>query len=209
MLINWGRQSKSCSRDNMNQNNGRPTECTPDVIYRIAELFRRGLFELTIAGLVGISVSSLKNWRKWGEDGREPYLTYLTTVQKAEAEWEAESVSDIEKASQDKFDELDKLLRKGEWQARAWLLERRYQTRYGRYNTRVKVDQPIDDSLTDAERLTKLANNVIDQAMTGEMPVEAANLLINAIDNRRKLIETCDHEQRIKATEQALKERTI
>lgn len=186
---------------------GRPNECTPELTKQIADFYRRGLFEVTIAGLIGKSVTTLKTWRERGEKGEEPYLSYLLTTKRAEAEWEQESVASIEQAAQDKFDEVDKLLRKGEWQARAWLLERRYQTRYGRYNTRVKVDQPTDQSLTDSERLTKLANNVIDQAVTGEMPVEAANLMISAIDNRRKLIETCDHEQRIKATEEALKQR--
>jgi hypothetical protein len=184
---------------------GRPTDCTPEITQKIAEAYRRGLFETTIAGLFGKSVTTLKSWRERGEKGEEPFLTYLLTTKKAEAEWESESVNEINQATQDKYDEVGKLLRKGEWQARAWLLERRYQSRYGRYNTKIKIDHIVNDSMSDMEKLKSLADSIISQTAEGELSIESANLMLSAIENRRKLIETMEHEQRLKEIGEQLK----
>lgn len=100
---------------------GRPSELTPELAETIVEILRGHAYRDTAARAVGIDRSTLWRWMKRGEEESEGlYFEFCNAVKRAEALAEA--------------DALKGLMYAGEWQALAWILERKFPDRYGKRN---------------------------------------------------------------------------
>ena len=88
----------------------------------------------------GINSSTFRSWRSKAEDGVEPYKSFWSEVTKAEAEGIIRRMARIEKAGLE-----------GNWQADAWVLERKYPEKFGRRD-RVQIsgdpNAPVEIDLT-------------------------------------------------------------
>jgi hypothetical protein len=93
---------------------GRPGKFNPLTIRRILRCARRGMPMTLTASAVGISATTLSNWRK-----TSPRLDAL--IQKAIAQGVSRRLLKIEQASEE-----------GDWHAGAWILERTQPQYFGR-----------------------------------------------------------------------------
>ena len=107
----------------------RPIELTPEVQRVIVSAIRRGHYRETAAKLAGVSYRSLRRWEERGEHGEAPFAEFCQALQKAEAKAEARLLKQIANA---------KPAVHGEggsgadlWQAKAWIMERRWPSRWG------------------------------------------------------------------------------
>ena len=97
---------------------------TPEIISRILEATRQGLYVETAAALAGVNKDTLYRWVR--EDARgeyeegDPRRGLSDAVLKAGAEADRRDLGVIQKAAAD-----------GVWQAAAWRLERRRPSLYG------------------------------------------------------------------------------
>lgn len=103
---------------------GRPTECTPEVTAKVCEAIREGMYLEHAGPLVGVTYTTICNWRTWGAEGREPYASFLDAVKEAEAVFVQDNLGAIRGAQGGKD--------AAPWTNRAWLLERRMPRLYGR-----------------------------------------------------------------------------
>lgn len=100
---------------------GRDTKCTDVRTQAIADAMKEGLpFERSCI-MYGISASTGYNWLKWGDEGKEPYASFLEAVKEAEVEGEMALVKIIKDAA--RFETKH-------WTAAAWMLERRFPQRW-------------------------------------------------------------------------------
>jgi hypothetical protein len=99
---------------------GRPTDCTPETIKKIADLISVGNYATVAARVAGIADSTYYDWLKRGRNGEYPFSEFSDAIKKAEADSETYRVSRIVQASAE------------HWQAAAWLLERKIPERWGR-----------------------------------------------------------------------------
>jgi transposase len=103
---------------------GRPTKATPERLEKLIEGVRSGLTFEIASKRAGISYTTFKEWRK------DPRLSaFAAEIKNAEADAEHELLQTIKAASHEK----------NQWQAAAWILERRYPERYGRID-RLKAE---------------------------------------------------------------------
>ncbi len=174
---------------------GRPTECTPELIKQFCEFRREGLPLCDCAALCNISTTSYKSWVNRGHTGEQPFATFLASLKRSEAEFKQERINLIKRSHDDD---------PKSWVASMTLLERLFQSEFSRNQTRINIELPQTDG-ADVDRLNVLANTIVDQMSHGEMVLEAGSIMLKAIEDRRKLIETMDHEQRLKETEERLK----
>jgi hypothetical protein len=124
----------------------RPTKLTPAIRDGIVEAVELGATWEAAAQSTGIGVSTLREWRRRGEVGEEPFVALLADLQKAEGASIARSLRVIRQAADG-----------GQWQAAAWLLERRYPADYGRRSeNRVEVSTPSSNDAV-AGLLAKIA----------------------------------------------------
>ena len=124
---------------------GRHTILTDAVRAGLAEAVELGATWDAAADAVGIGVSTLRQWRRRGEDGEEPFAALVAELQRAEAAGITRALRVIRGAADD-----------GEWTAAAWILERRYPADYGRrMESRVEVSAPSAEQAI-AALLTKL-----------------------------------------------------
>ena len=99
---------------------GRDSLCSPGMIESFAESIGNGMtFERTCLKH-NVSEVTGYNWKKWGKEGREPYLSFLKAIKRAETDWEESLLQSIRKAA-----ETPSKTGTTQWQAAAWLLERR------------------------------------------------------------------------------------
>lgn len=101
---------------------GRPgiSSFTPETREKILGALRAGNYRVAACKFAGISVDTFGRWIKAGNAGEERFAEFAEQVKQAEAQAEASLVATIRKAAGD------------HWQAAAWLLERKYVTRWGR-----------------------------------------------------------------------------
>jgi hypothetical protein len=109
---------------------GRPTLCTPEATAEVARYVTRGLPVKTAARAAGVSVRSINDWLVRGKAGEEPYADFYEAIELAKAEFMAVHVSVIDEAGRTK----------GNWQASAWLLERRSRAFVKKEQTEAKVE---------------------------------------------------------------------
>ncbi len=103
----------------------RPTKLTDRVKKNIISAIRAGLSYERAALFAGISESTFYNWKERGErEGEGIYFEFLEDLKKAEIEGEVRNLAIISKAAEK------------QWQAAAWLLERRYPDLWGRVDVK-------------------------------------------------------------------------
>lgn len=110
---------------------GRPTECTPELTQKFAVALGKGMPRDLACDLLRIHRATFYDWMAKGADGVHPYADFADAIKEAEGQL----VSDC----------LDAIVEAGsgdnaQWQARAWLLERRHTAMFGR--SRVEVSGP-------------------------------------------------------------------
>lgn len=129
----------------------------PERAQKIIEMVRKGHYHRTAAAAVRINERSLFDWVQKGEAGKEPYAAFTTDLLEAEAEGEDKLLAEIRsaKAAQVGVSGADV------WQARAWILERRWPKRW---NARVKatVQQEIDSFINRLRADPELYERVVD-----------------------------------------------
>jgi transposase len=147
----------------------RPSKFTPDVRQKIVNAVRGGNGRETSARVAGISEATLYGWLDRGRREKSgQFNEFYEAVQKAEAEAEVEAVLRIRQASiggqvvsrktttrtnraGETVTRVDETYSRPEWQAAAWLLERKYPGRWGR-RERLEVEHVLREQ---AERLAK------------------------------------------------------
>lgn len=77
---------------------GRPTALTAEVAAEILRIVRAGNFRATAMRACGLSKNVIRNWEKRGEEGEEPYASFVEELQIAEANSEVDLVALVRSA---------------------------------------------------------------------------------------------------------------
>lgn len=93
---------------------GRPTKRTPETVKRLCDAIRLGASYADACGYAGVSFETFNEWRK-------DFPEFSDAVKEAEGSGRVQLIAKIQKAAND-----------GNWQAAAWMLERRDPQNYGR-----------------------------------------------------------------------------
>jgi transposase len=105
---------------------GRPSKLTAAVQAAIVKALRQGNYIEAAAGIAGVTKQVVYDWMRAGAQGKAPkYVKFLDAVKKAQADAETRHVGRITKAAEK------------QWQASAWMLERKFPDRWGQ---RIKVE---------------------------------------------------------------------
>lgn len=132
---------------------GQPTKRTPEVEEAIISALKAGATHRMAADYAGIALSTLQRWLAEESDA---YKEFQDAVKRASASGDLASLETIQTAA-----------RSGQWQAAAWLLERRHPGEYGRQRVEVtgKDGGPMQASvvivpgpMASAEDWAKIAN---------------------------------------------------
>jgi hypothetical protein len=135
------------------------TKLTPELQEKILLHLRLGAYVETAAACSGIHKDTFYEWMRKGARGQMPYAAFAEAVHKALAEAESRNLATILKAS-GKY-----------WVAAAWLLERRYPEKYGRFD-RMKVEGKIehDGGASLIAKLAKLIDGGAEPRRRGRPP---------------------------------------
>lgn len=144
--------TRSGGRPKSDKPKGRPTKLNADKQSKILEAVREGLPYTTACALAGIHYSTFAEWKLKGEqDPESVYADFAMAVKEAEAEAEAANVKRIRSAADN-----------GQWQAAAWILERRHPDKWGRTDRQQVSGQVsivnVDYSKLTDEQLERIAN---------------------------------------------------
>lgn len=125
---------------------GRKTKLTRQTADRILAILRAGGYDETACAAAGISRQCFWDWLRRGAAGEAPYNVFADEVQRARAEGESRNVMLIASAAQNN------------WQAAAWLLERRHPERWARPSQRGEApaeNAPVvtDDPFAEVDEL--------------------------------------------------------
>lgn len=96
----------------------RQTSLTPETSAKILRAIREGNYKITACAEAGIHRDTLNGWEHRGAAGEEPYASFSDSLKKAEAIGERRLLARLRKAPQN-------------WQAFAWILERKFPARWG------------------------------------------------------------------------------
>lgn len=109
---------------------GRPEKLNPEIQQAICDALEKGSYIETAAAKAGISKTTLYDWLKKGarakdengeyEEGLLPYVEFSNAIEKAMAAGEQNHVDNIARHA------------KENWQASAWMLERKFPERWGK-----------------------------------------------------------------------------
>lgn len=111
---------------------GRPSKLTPQVLESISAVLRAGNYVETAAAFAGIDKVTLYDWMRQGARARAKghetgiYARFSHAIEKAMADAETVMTSAIFRAGRGHEDTP------GQWQALAWLLERKHPDKWGR-----------------------------------------------------------------------------
>lgn len=108
---------------------GRGTKLTPEVAGEICSGIAAGLSDGDACLRAGISGQSLLNWKKRGAEGEEPYAAFVADLHEAEIQFKLHHLKNISVRA------------KRNWQASAWLLERKFPQEFGQKQKVEFVDQ--------------------------------------------------------------------
>ena len=124
----------------------RPDKLTPEVAQRIVDAIRVGATVELAAAAAGVGIRTLYRWKKRGETSTSgKYWEFWERIKKAAAEEELGGVAEILLASRPKLIERETVTKpdgttvtteksdRGDWHARAWVMERRHRQRWGRH----------------------------------------------------------------------------
>lgn len=144
---------------------GRPgiSSFTPETREKILGALRAGNYRVAACKFAGISDETFRRWMNAGKAGQPEYVDFVEQVKQAEAQAEASLVATIRKAAGD------------HWQAAAWLLERKYVTRWGRRDL-------------SWERMQREARQAA-QAQVDAIPLEELERMVAAEKARRARLE--------------------
>ena len=92
-------------------------DLTPEQMERVSEALRQGSPRLRALKLAGISKGEYRKILRMASDGVEPYLSFISAVDQAEAEAQQSHVQSIASS--------------GDWRAHAFILERRFPEEWG------------------------------------------------------------------------------
>lgn len=106
----------------------RPTDCTPDVIETIATAVRQGCTFRLACQAVGITHTTFYAWKVRGEEGEEPYASFLDALTRAEG-YHAAKLASVLHEYADGTTDSDPRVRSD---AAKFMLERRHPRDYGR-----------------------------------------------------------------------------
>jgi len=113
---------------------GRKSKLTKELIEKAAVLIEMGNYQKHVAQALGVSEETWYRWLREGERAKNGLKRqFYESIKKAEGRAIARHVSLIHQAAQN-----------GNWQAAAWLLERRYPQEWGRKD---KFDFSSDGNL--------------------------------------------------------------
>ena len=133
---------------------GRPTKLTEEVQAAIVESIKRGCTFKAAALAAGIAEGTFFKWMKRGEQAKKGrFFEFRQAIKKAEAEAVSFAVSCI-------FQQV----KKGNWQAAAWWLERRYPEDWGK---KERVEMETNNSFPLPREITR------EDAEEGEIIIEA------------------------------------
>ena len=119
---------------------GRPTKFTPELAKKICRWVAAGVSVEAAAEAEGVARATVYNWRERGQEGKEPYASFVTDLAKAHAQVEARlSVTIVNRAKDD-------------WRAGAWHLERRVPERFAEQAKLEKKLEEIVGKVLDAAR---------------------------------------------------------
>lgn len=124
---------------------GQPTKLTESTHALIVELVGRGHFRETAAAHAGIDPRTLRNWLKWGAEGKEPYQQFAHDLMVAEAEAEVADLDAIDRAGKGSIGDREAGFPpiEGDWKAIAWRRERMNPSRWA-FRVKVEVQQELD-----------------------------------------------------------------
>lgn len=123
---------------------GRPTKCTPEVVELVCEALALGVSWAAAAAHAGLDEATLTLWKQRGNEGEEPFFTFLTEATRARDAAEVRMARIVIQAAED-----------GDAKAAQWWLERRRSDSWSSKQS-VTVDAP-DPSRGIAALLGKLA----------------------------------------------------
>jgi hypothetical protein len=135
----------------------RPIKLTPEIQKALCDCLRSGCYAVTACARAGISESTYYLWLQKGEAGQRPYLEFLESVKKADADAEALLAATVMRVALDSENPC--------WQAAMTMLERRHPERWGRRLVEAKVaidgevtiEHDFSNKLTTPERLASVA----------------------------------------------------
>lgn len=120
---------------------GRPTKLSPETQKKICDGIRLGMTRERAAEWAGICRSTFFNWIRRGEEAESGVFSeFLYALKRAESDGIAVCLNNIHKAA--KGEDYN-----GQWQAAAWILERRHPMEYGK---QVAVDVDVSRKMADA-----------------------------------------------------------
>lgn len=106
---------------------------------KMVDLARAGNYKATIARACGIHPDTLHGWLRQGREQPEEYPHYAALheeIEEAEAEWEAQTVAQINTTAQSGAPNT--------WQAGMTMLERKFPDRWGRRDShKIEADKPL------------------------------------------------------------------
>ena len=118
---------------------GRPSKLTKKVVEKICEGIRIGLQYEQAAIRAGIDYATFKRWKARGDtENRGMYHEFCATLKEAEIQGESFLLANI----QSQGTGLAK--HKGQWQALAWILERRHPKRWSSPDSESRKEKPAE-----------------------------------------------------------------
>lgn len=137
----------------------------------LLESLRGGNYRVVACAKAGIHRDTLSGWEQRAKAGEEPYASFIAELHQAEAESEARLLAEIRQAAP----AVTGVSGPDLWQAKAWILERRFPKRWG-LRVRAAVNEELEGLL---DRLQKrldadVFEKVIDAARE-ETPGEEAS----------------------------------
>lgn len=138
---------------------GRPTSLTPEVQRKVCASLREGNYLETAAGAAGIHRNTLRNWIVRGEKGEEPFAEFLGAVKMAEDAGEKLLLSEIRQG-------VDA------WQARSWIMERRWPNKWGG-RVRMTINDEREHLLSKVQRDPELHQRLRDVIGEGDSQASA------------------------------------
>lgn len=181
---------------------GRPTECTLEMIETLALAVREGLSIEKACDLNDICQKTFCNWRNRGDAGEEPYLQFVQCIKRAFAKRTEDRLKRIADFSKDRPDGKGGWI-KGEWQPLAWLEERQNRQEFSRFSTKIKLIE-APESLSETAKIAYMSDDVMRRLRAGDISAEEANITLEVLDKRNKLVEATIKEERMQEIEKRL-----
>lgn len=116
---------------------GRPTKLTPEVQEKIINRLKIGMYVEPACAYAGINKDTYYDWIKRGARGESPYKDFFDAVEEAISSAETRLLTKVQQ------------LAEKQWQAAAWILERRWPHRWckkekvehtGKDGAEIKID---------------------------------------------------------------------